>query len=269
MPHAKDNPTDTWVVINSHYFNDAKKVGHGVVKLTLRLKPLDPRKRVIRQVIHGDASKGIMLPPGTKSDPANNPITSALRADGAPNYATEGGANPSGDVCVFNLSTHMHKRGTRFLIEYAEQGQIETTLDWSDWLHAGLVLLPSLGPITSPKNERYPGLLRAYTAENGFPEVRYTCEMANGVDGYETKYGCEETPGVAPGVQWDGVTDPEISHPKPCGKDAANCGGKPCVPANLVFGPLSDDDMCILTATVYDLLPGVPLEEACAFRALD
>jgi hypothetical protein len=36
------------------------------------------------------------------------------------------------------------------------------------------------------------------------------------------------------------------------------------VPANLVFGPLSDDDMCILTAIVYDPKPGVAPEQACA-----
>ena len=269
MPAAKDDPSDSWLVINSHYFNESRKVGKGLVKLKLWLRPLDPRKRVIRQVIHGDASKGIMLPPGAKSDPANNPITAALRADGAPNYSTEGGTNPTGDVCIFNLATHMHKRGTRFLIEYAESGQVETTLDWGDWLHAGIALLPSLGPITAAPSERHPALLRAYTAENGFPEVRYTCEMANGVDGYEQRVGCEDAPGVVPGIQWDGVVDATTTHAKPCGKDGINCGGKPCVPANLVFGPLSDDDMCILTATVYDPLPGVPPDQACRFRVLD
>jgi hypothetical protein len=93
--------------------------------------------------------------------------------------------------------------------------------------------------------------------------------MANGVDGYEQKFGCEDTPGVVPGVQWDGFVDPTTTHPKPCGKDGANCGGNACVPANLVFGPLSDDDMCILTATVYDPLPGVPPDEACGLRVLD
>jgi hypothetical protein len=210
-----------------------------------------------------------MLAPGTKSDPASNPIRSALRADGAPNESTEGGANPSGDVCIFNLATHMHKRGTRFLIEYAENAQVETSLDWNDWLHAGILLLPSLGPLAAPKNDRYPALLRAYTAENGFPELRYACEMANGVDDREMKYGCEETPGVVPGTQWDGTSDGTSTHAQPCGKDGVNCQGKPCVPANLVFGPLSDDDMCILTATVYDPLPGVPPEEACRFRQLD
>jgi hypothetical protein len=268
MPAAADDPGNTWVVINSHYFNESAKVGKGLVRLTLQLRPLDPRKRVIRQVIHGDASQGIMLPPGTKSDPAANPISAALRADGAPNYSTEGGRNPTGDVCIFNVATHMHKRGTRFLIEYAESGQVETTLDWPDWLHAGIALLPSLGPIAAAPNDRYPALLRAYTAENGFPELRYSCEMANGVGDREQKFGCEETPGVVPGSRWDGTSDPMASHPKPCGKDAVNCGGQACVPANLVFGPLSDDDMCILTALVYDPLPGVPPGEACRFRVL-
>jgi hypothetical protein len=73
MPQAKDDPGDSWVVINSHYFNDSRKVGRGIVKLKLWLKPLDPRS-AIRQVTHGDASV-LVLAPGTKSDPANNPIT--------------------------------------------------------------------------------------------------------------------------------------------------------------------------------------------------
>jgi hypothetical protein len=269
VPSSKDAPADSWFVVNSHYFNDAPKTAKGVVKLKLKLVPLDPRKRVIRQVIHGDASQHIMLPPGTKSDPASNPVVSALRADGAPNYATEGGANPSGDVCIFNLATHMHKRGTRFFIEYGESGTSEMLLDWPDWLHAGLVLIPSLGPIAAAPNERYPGLLLAYTAENGFPELRYGCEFANGVDDREQKFGCEETPGVVPGTPWDGIGDATGSHAKPCGKDGVNCAGKPCVPANLVFGPLSDDDMCILTATVYDPLPGAAPEDACKFQVLD
>lgn len=269
MPAARDLPGDSWLVINSHYFNEAPKAARGLVKFRLKLRPLDPRRRILRQIIHGDASQGIMLPPGSKTDPADNPVTSALRADGAINDTTEGGHNPSGDTCLFAVATHMHKRGTRFLIEYAEHGSVETLLDWPDWLHAGIVLLPALGPLGEGYTERNPGLLRAYTAENGFPELRYACEYANGVDGREQKTGCEETPGVVPGKQWDGVTDATTTHPQPCGQDGANCGGRPCVAANLVFGPLSDDDMCILTALAYDPTPGVPPAEACRFRALD
>src|SRR4029078_8930894 len=149
MPSSKDDPTNSWVVINSHYFNDAPQAAKGLVKLKLWLRPLEPGKSVIRQVIHGDASKGIMLPPGTKTDPATTPISSAFRADGAENDQTEGGKNPDGDVCIFNLATHMHKRGPRFLIQYAESGQVETLLDWPDWVHAGIALPPSLAPITA------------------------------------------------------------------------------------------------------------------------
>lgn len=273
VPSSTDAPNDNWFIINSHYFNESRKVGHGLVKLILRLQPLDPRKRLIRQVIHGDANRGLMLPPGTASADViatlgHNPITSALRADGAVNEQTEGGHNPAGDVCIFNVSTHMHKRGTRFLIEYAENGTVENLLDWPDWLHAGIALLPSLAPIAAPKGERYPGLLRAYTAENGYPELRYSCEMDNGKE-REQKMGCEETPGVVPGVEWDGEADPSTTHPKPCGKDGVNCDGKPCVPANLVFGPLSDDDMCIFTATVYDPIPGAAPEDACRFQNIE
>jgi hypothetical protein len=35
------------------------------------------------------------------------------------------------------------------------------------------------------------------------------------------------------------------------------------VEANLVFGPLSDDDMCIIPAQIYDPIPGAPLGSAC------
>jgi hypothetical protein len=59
---------------------------------------------------------------------------------------------------------------------------------------------------------------------------------------------------------------PLTTHAQPCGKDGENCGGRPCVPANLVFGALSDDEMCVLSAAVYDPLPGVPPAEACALR---
>jgi hypothetical protein len=269
VPAPKDDAKDAWLVINSHYFNNSPKVGHGVVRLTMWLRPLDPRKRVIRQVIHGDASRYIMLPPNTETDRSANPVTSALRADGAVNTQTEGGHNPSGDVCVFALNTHMHKRGTRFLIQYSESGQTDTVLDWADWIHAGLALFPAMTPITAPADDRTAGLLRAYTAANGYPEIRYSCEYANGVGGRDEKFGCQETPGVVPGVEWDGVSDPSTTHPQPCGKGGVNCDGKPCVPANLVFGPLSDDDMCILGALIYDPLPGVPLDQGCQLRNLD
>jgi len=82
--------------------------------------------------------------------------------------------------------------------------------------------------------------------------------------------GCEAQPGVVPGISWaEGEAldvSPLETHARPCGLDGVNCAGYGtgrCVEANLVFGPLSDDDMCILPGALYDPLPGVPPEQAC------
>jgi len=246
------------VVMNSHYFNSSTKTAKGFVKITLRLGPMPAGKKLVRQVIHLDASRDIMIPPG-----GTGSVTSTFQADGATNYATEGGTNPTSDICVFVLSTHMHKRGERFTIGYEDVGGSRELLTWNDYVHPGNVLLP-----TFRDGDDAPGLLRAYTAENGFPRIRYQCDYANGIEGKPMKTGCEETPGTVPGISWADAEPLGIpfnqSHAKPCGQDAANCGGKACVDANLVYGPLSDDDMCVLTALVFDPIPGATPDRACA-----
>ena len=249
---ATAGTNDVIIVVNSHYFNNAPKTAKGLVKVKLKLRPLAPGKRVLRQVVHVDASRDIFVPPG-----ATGSVTSTFQADGAPNLNSEGGTNPPGDVCLFTVSTHMHKRGTLFTIDWEQDETATQLLAWADYLHAGTVIRP--GP------QR--GLLKAYTAENGFPRIRYRCDYANGTNGVEMKYGCEEESGVTPGISWAegetlGISSLE-THATPCGKDAVNCNGAACVDANLVFGPLSDDDMCVLTAFVYDPLAGVPDDQAC------
>jgi hypothetical protein len=258
LPNSADAPGDAIVVVNSHYFNTSRRRGRGLVKVKLKLAPLDPGKRVVRQIIHGDASRDLMVPPGETGS-----VESTFQCDGAPNFQTEGSRNPSGDVCILAVSSHMHLRGTRFVIDYESDAGRVRLLDWPDYLHPGTAVLPLL--------DGNRGLLRAYTETNGFPRIRYGCEYANGTDDRPQKMGCEEEPGVVPGMSWAAAEAlgilPTESHAKPCGKDGVNCDGKPCVPANLVFGPLSDDDMCILTALVYDPAPGAAPERACDFTS--
>lgn len=250
--------TGAIIALNSHYFNASSKPSSGLIKIGLRLAPLQPGRKVLRQIIHLDASRDIMVPPG-----ATQTVESTFQADGGVNYASEQGANPSGDVCVFTIATHMHKRGMRFTVDYEDTTTTNRLLDWPDWLHAGTWLIDRFRP-----DDVTPGLLRAYTAANGFPRIRYGCTYANGVQGVEMKQGCEETPGTVPGKQWaeaEALGIPfDAAHARPCGHEAVNCDGKPCVDANLVYGPLSDDDMCVLTALVFDPTPGVPAEQACA-----
>jgi hypothetical protein len=252
MPSPADAPNDAVVVLNSHYFNDhPTRAGRALVKVTLVLGPSDPSKRPLRMLTELNASRDIFVAPGGTAA-----VEATWQADGKPNPATEGGANPAGDVCILYLSAHMHKRGTRFQVTYEEDGkEPEEILDTTDYLH------PELAYFGRGR------LLRAYTAENGHPRFRYRCVHENGTERVPMKLGCAPADGSIPGLRWAdaealGISSLE-SHARPCGAEGKNCEGRPCVAANLVFGPLSDDDMCVLPGALYEPLPGLPPEEAC------
>jgi len=260
LPNPADAPNDAIVIVNSHYFNEASKAGRGLVRVVLHLAPYDGKTRVVRNDTPLDASLDIDVPPGEVRD-----VTSTFQADGQSDTNAEGGFRPDHDVCLLLVTTHTHKRGTNFTIVYEEDGKAPVTLldpQTYDYRHPQLIALPFNAPL--PQGS----LLRAYTAENGHPRLRYTCTHANGAAGVEPKMGCEETAGVTPGTRWrDAITGGQtFGDARPCGEQAANCQGfgtQQCVRANLVFGPLSDDDMCVMPIQFYDPTPGAPPETAC------
>jgi len=262
LPNSLDAPNDAILVINSHYFNTSSKRGSGFVRIALRLKPYDGKRRVVRNLTPIDASYDIDVPPGQVRE-----STGTWQVDGAPDpNGAEGGYRPDKDVCLLLMTTHTHKRGTHVTITYEEDGKEPVSLFdpiFYDYIHPSVVALPFRGGVPPRGN-----LLRAYTAENGHPRLRYTCTHANGAAGRAMKMGCEETPGAVPGMRWrDALASGlDFGHARPCGIDGANCQGfgtGRCVESNLVFGPLSDDEMCIIPMQVYDPLPGLPLENAC------
>ncbi len=261
LPNARDIPNDAVLVLNSHYYNYAAKPGRGLVRLTFRLRPFDGTRRVVRNATPLDASYDIAVPPGEVRD-----VTATWQADGAwdPNGA-EGGYRPDRDVCILLINTHTHKRGTHVTIAYEEDGKAPVTLfdpSYYDYVHPAIIALPFHGTLPGGN------LLRAYTAENGHPRLRYTCTHANGAAGREIKMGCEAQPGVVPGISWSSAiaAGMEFGDARPCGENAVNCQGfgtGRCVESNLVFGPLSDDEMCIIPVQFYDPIPGAPPETAC------
>jgi hypothetical protein len=260
LPNPGDAPNDAILVINSHYFNTSSKPGHGLVRILFRLAAYDGTKRVVRNATPLDASYDIDVPPGELGT-----VAGTWQVDGAPDVNTEGGFRPAKDVCVLLVTTHTHKRGTHVTISYEEDGKDPVTLldpTTYDYRHPSIVALPTPGVF--PQGN----LLRAYTEENGHPRLRYTCTHANGAAGLPMKMGCEATPDVTPGVRWRDAlaAGQEFGDARPCGEDAANCAGfgtGRCVEANLVFGPLSDDEMCIIPTQIYDPIPGAPAETAC------
>ena len=77
-------------------------------------------------------------------------------------------------------------------------------------------------------------------------KLTYTCHHDNGVT-RPVRMGCEETPGVAPGTS--------LSPARDCKEniDCAGFGTEQCVPANIVFGFTSNDEMCIMPGLYYQL----------------
>jgi hypothetical protein len=256
-----NGPTgDAMVIVNSHYFNRSSKRAKGVVKVVLKLRPFDGSRRIVRTWTPLDASLDISVPPH-----AAGVASSTIQADGAADENVEGGFRPSSDVCVLLMTTHTHARGTNVKVVYEEDGKDPVTLidpAVYDYEHPALVALPFTG--TFPNGN----LLKAYTAENGHPRLRYTCSYANGGGEYGVRMGCEESDGVTPGIPWRdaiaaGMT---FGNARPCGQANTHCEGYGtgrCVESNLVFGPLSDDEMCVIPLQIYDPLPGVPAEQAC------
>ena len=110
--------------------------------------------------------------------------------------------------------------------------------------------------------------------------LEYQCTHDNKTN---TKLGCEEQPGVAPGESVINrlTHGGDFTHfngaAKNCtqqGPDAAECPATDpnypgrtftgnCVPANLVFGFTSEDDMCILPGYYYDADPNAAPGQEC------
>jgi len=259
---ANAGSDDAWIVVNSHYFNNSSKPGKALVKIVFRLRPYDGTRRLVRNWTPLDASLDIWVPPGAKGS-----TTNTVQLDGMPDDNAEGGFHPDHDVCILYLTTHTHKRGTKVSIFYEQDGHDPVPLfdpdpKNYDYLHPSLITFPVSGAMPGGN------LMKAYTAENGFPRLRYTCQYDNGATKYGPRMGCEQSAGATPGVKWRDVGGPAsvFGDARPCGVNDVNCEGfgtGRCVESNLVFGPLSEDEMCILPLQMYDPKPGVPDDQAC------
>ena len=153
------------------------------------------------------------------------------------------GWSPSTRVALPGITSHMHKRGTQFTIDhYADDGSSKN---------------PAKGPMV-PEGDRhlYVSLDYADPENIGFntpliiePGERlvYTCSYDNGVD-RPVRMGCEEEAGEAPGTP--------LQPAQACSEnaDCAGFGTEKCVPANIVFGFTSDDEMCIMPGVYYEIM---------------
>jgi hypothetical protein len=261
------------IIMNTHWINSTDQTQRASVKVKL-LPARGKVKRLIKPIFEVTANAFIKVPPGTeKAVSTVDPTGGALAAwrpgnQGFNAGALAGGSVPEGDACVVMLTAHMHKRGKLFTIDLKHaDGSGERIFETTSYSDPGQKVFNGQGPNPPPM------LVKVGEA------LRYDCMHDNGMtDPSEVKLGCEEEAGVTPGKSiFDliaGGGGLRLSGAaKRCHADADCTPTDPaypgrtftgrCVPANLVFGFTSDDDMCILPGAYYDADPAAAPGHEC------
>ena len=253
------------LLLNSHYTNPFADT---TAEVWVNVTPVDPalvthRARILFEEL---ANVFIKVPPGTTSDAATY-LSCAFYADpttGQFDPFCEAGRQPrpTADRFAFlGMVSHMHKRSTKFVADLAglDGMRVARSDDMTD---------PDDGTRHLYVNTDYDDPInRAFwppiVIEKG-QKLTYTCFHENGVTS-PVRLGCEETPGVTPGksiLEAFGAGENLYGGAAKWCRTDADCAGfgtGRCVPANLVFGELADDDMCILPGLFYDC----PAEGPC------
>jgi len=253
FPLRKNQP----LLLNSHYTNP---FANTMAEVWVNVTPVDSalvthRARILFEEI---ANAFIKVPPGKASDAAAY-LSCQFYADpktGAPDPFCDLSGEPFPDApayALLGLTSHRHKRATKFVADLfgLDGTRVERSDDMVDQSDGSSHLYVSTD-WTDPVNRAFwPPII----VEKG-QKLTYTCSHDNGIT-TPVRLGCETTAGVTPGKsivdQVLGGGDVYGGASKRCRTDAdcAGVGTGRCVPANLVFGELADDDMCIMPGLFY------------------
>ncbi len=160
---------------------------------------------------------------------------------------SEGRWRPPGDVCLYDVTGQMHRRGRFFAVTARDAADVpRPPLDGPRDVFSRVQTLFGASDYSDPGSRRF--------APRGLPlgageSLHYGCWTENG-DRLPMRLGCEETVGLTPGAP---------------GAPAAPCrSGCTCVPANAVAGPTPDDELCGLGGFYYQAGPGGSCDLASA-----
>jgi hypothetical protein len=278
------------LILNSHWINSSDSPHSAAVKIKLYPARGKRIKRFVQPLFEVVANAYLNVPPSSERQTgADWPTPRFFQQVGG---GLAGGRNPDGDACVVMLTAHMHKRGKLFTIDFfdgtnAEPKNLFNATDYSD---PGILLLNGRGRNPQPLLVK-PGQRLHYncTHDNGMAKpMKYGCEehvpeegracggaVGCGSRGTCVEGVCKSVPGRSvvqaffdrePGRGLDGsakrcTTDADCPASDP-DFPARNFTGR-CVPANLVFGFNSDDDMCIMPGAYFDANPNAPAGKEC------
>jgi len=252
------------VLLNAHYTNPySDTIGEVWVNIT----PVDPtsvrhRARLLFELL---ANAFIKVAPGTRTDTAEY-LSCAFIEDPFCTLSEE--ALPESEYfALIGISSHMHKRSTKFIADLERNGaRFSRGADDMTDPDDGTRHLYVSTQYNDPVNMLFWPPLIVQRGE----KLTYQCFHDNGIN-RPVRLGCEGEPGKAPGRS---ILDQLLSGSDPfeqssrfvlggasrlCRTDAdcAGFGTGRCVPANLVFGWLAVDDMCVLPGIYYPC-PGDP-----------
>jgi hypothetical protein len=218
------SPDGIGILLDANWLNGATKPRAVSAVVTFKAAKRGTVRRRLQTIFARDAEAGIDVPPF------------AVRATES---LVDARWHPPGDVCLFDITDHMHRRGRFFGVD------IRDAADQPRPPLAGLAnpyandrpTLFGAPDYTDPGSQRFPAGLFVGAAES----LRYGCWHDNG-ETEPVRLGCQETPGTVPGS---------------VGSPATECTPScTCVPANLVAGPTPDDEVCTLAGFYYDAAPG-------------
>ena len=226
------------LVLNSHWINSTSETQHVSVKVTLE-PPKHKVKKHLAPIFEVLANGSLDVAPGQVGKTSGQWVPGGFDLG----VAFGGVALPKGPACVTMITGHMHRRGTLFTVDFVRP--------------EGTDRLYSNEAYSDPPQRMFPKPMLVRPTDH----LAYECTHDNGVT-TDVKMGCEETTGVTPGRsifeqfqfgRFDGGASISGAA-KRCSTDAdcTGFGTGRCVPAKLVFGFTSDDDMCILPGYYYD-----------------
>jgi hypothetical protein len=228
-------PAAIGILVDVNWANNETRAKAVTTKVVL--KRAKKVKRTARPISDTSAAAGIFAPPFTRHSTAE--LVDARWA-------------PAADACVLGLSGQMHRRGKCIGVDQLDgTGQVKpATSGLPNPCEPDRRLQLFVGSdFTDPGALSFTSPLTVRAGES----LRYACWVDNGVVGGTVRLGCETSPGVTPGsVEGGPAALCSIAVPA-----SSECPGQAaCVPANAVAGPTADDELCGLTALVYDAAPG-------------
>jgi hypothetical protein len=230
-------PAGIGILLDAAWANGEPKSKKVSTTLVLKRPKAGKANAVARPISDRSADAGILVPPFTEHSTAE---------------LVDARWTPGKDVCVLGLTSQMHRRGQCAGVDQ---------LDANGQVKAPAVGLPNR---CEPEQRKQlfvgndwtdPGAL-AFTAPMAMragESLQYSCWVDNGGPrGAAVRLGCEESPGVVPGSVGKPAVSCTIAQPA-----SPECpGNAACVFANAVAGPTPDDEVCGITALVYDAAPG-------------